>query len=98
MLTIERSELNAVWAGGDGDSLPGAGDDFGMGGDPQTSGKCGPGQWSYGVTPECGAHDQCVEQWNRVVGRPAADAICLPKLPAAIGSAVRCAADPYCPK
>ena len=64
----------------------------------ETTGQCGIGPYSFGYTKECKAHDDCVGKWNNRVGRPAADAICAPLLPSAAASAVRCAADPNCPK
>ena len=64
----------------------------------ETTGKCGIGPYGFGQTKECKAHDECVDRWGRRTGRPAADVICLPKLPAAAASAVRCAVDPTCPK
>lgn len=88
MQPLELDQLNAVWGGGD---------DAGPVSD-ETTGYCGPGKLSLGQTPECKAHDDCVGSWAPSVGRPAADAICLPKLPAAVASAAKCAVDPYCPK
>lgn len=95
VLTIDQ--LDAVWGGAEL-PLPGGGDDFGRSDDGQTTGRCGLGPYSFGYTKECKAHDDCVQRWDQVVGRPAADAICLPKLPAAAASAARCAVDPTCPK
>lgn len=97
MQTIERNELIEVWGGGEID-LPGTPDNWGRSDDAQTTGKCGLGPYSFGYTPECKAHDDCVERWDRRVGRPLADVVCLPKLGPAAVSAARCAADPQCPK
>lgn len=86
---LENHQLQAVF-GGEG-SDPGPVSD-------ENTGACGLGPYSYGRTAECKAHDDCVGKWSQVVGRPAADAVCLPLLPAAVASAARCAVDPYCPK
>jgi hypothetical protein len=93
MEAIDLEKLRAV-CGGDGETLAG---DPGPVQDENT-GRCGLGPWSYGQTPECKAHDDCVGQWAQRVGRPGADVMCAPLLPAAAASAVRCAVDPYCPK
>ena len=93
METIELQKLCAV-CGGDGEITAG---DPGPVQDENT-GRCGLGPYSYGQTAECKAHDDCVGRWAQRVGRPAADAVCAPLLPAAIASAARCAVDPYCPK
>ena len=87
MQTLTTADLTCVCGGED----PGPATD-------ETTGYCGPGKFSLGGTPECKAHDDCVGKWAQVVGRPAADAVCLPLLPPAIASAAKCAVDPYCPK
>lgn len=103
MQTIATQQLNTIWGGGELD-LPTDGDPWGRSDDAQTTGKCGLGPYSYGYTKECKAHDDCVQTWDNrisqfgVPGRPAADAVCAPKLPAAAYSALKCAVDPTCPK
>ena len=87
MQTLELDQISAVWGGED----PGPASD-------ETTGYCGPGKFSLGGTPECKAHDDCVGKAAQTFGRPIADAICAPLLPAAIASAAKCAVDPYCPK
>lgn len=97
MQTLEHDQLSSVW-GGNELELPGGGDDFGRSDDGQTTGRCGLGPYSFGYTKECKAHDDCVEGASKWVGRPGADLLCLPKLPAAAASAAKCAVDPNCPK
>ena len=93
MQTIELEHLCSV-CGGDGEiaaSDPGPAQD-------ENTGKCGPGPYSWGQTKECKRHDDCVGTAAQYVGTPLAHLVCSPLLPGAIRSAVRCAADPYCPK
>ena len=95
METIDLQELCCV-CGGDGEPTTTAADSAPA--QDETTGRCGLGPYSWGQTKECKAHDDCVGRWAQRVGRPAADAICAPLLPAAIASAARCAVYPYCPK
>lgn len=92
MQDLDRDMLSAV-VGGEDVATPASGPV-----QDENTGACGLGPYSYGQTRECKAHDDCVGKWAQSVGRPAADAICAPLLPAAVASAARCAVDPFCPK
>lgn len=86
--SLDIDQLGSVYGGADRSTPP----------TDETTGRCGIGPLSFGQTKECKAHDDCVGRWNNRVGRPLADAVCAPLLPAAAASAARCAADPNCPK